>query len=183
MIRANILLTRQNRAKAQSIGECLIMKKFLVIGLVAVIGLFAVMAVPGASAAPAAASNPGPYEGTFNGTVYAPDRSSAPMSLILTHRGNVVDGTVFIGDGLNIDAGMCGSASIPATSVYANGNTSASNPKNLSARSSFDVSGVNVTVDLNSQVSGDKLNATAKIDLPWLCGGDPVLNGTLYRAS
>ena len=159
------------------------MKKFLVLGLVAIIGLFAVMAVPGASAAPAAAGKSGPYEGTFNGTVYAPDGSSAPMSLIMTHRGTAVDGTVFIGDGLNIDAGMCGAAAIPASSIYANGRTSAANPKALSARSSFDVSGINVTVDLNSKVSGDTLNATAKIDLPWLCGKDPVLNGTLYRAA
>jgi hypothetical protein len=78
---------------------------------------------------------------------------------------------------------MCGAAAIPASSIYANGRTSAANPKALSARSSFDVSGINVTVDLNSKVSGDTLNATAKIDLPWLCGKDPVLNGTLYRAA
>ena len=159
------------------------MKKYIVIGLVAVIGLFAVMAVPGASAAPAEASNSGPYEGSFNGTVYAPDGSSAPMSLIMTHRGTAVDGTVFIGEGLTIDAGFCGAATIPASSVYANGNTSASNPKHLAAKSTFDVSGIDVTVDLNSTVSGDKLNATAKIDLPFICGGDQVLSGTLYRAS
>jgi hypothetical protein len=159
------------------------MKKFLVFGLVAVIGLFAVIAVPGASAAPAAALSTGPYEGTFNGTVYAPNGSSAPMSLILTHRGRTVDGTVFIGEGLSIDAGMCGSAAIPASSVYANGKTSASNPKVLSTSSSFNVSGIDVTVALNSKIQGDTLNASAKIDLPWLCGGDPVLNGTLYRAA
>lgn len=159
------------------------MKKFLVLGLVAVIGLFAVIAVPGASAAPAAALSAGPYEGTFNGTVYAPNGSSAPMSLILTHRGRTVDGTVFIGEGLSIDAGMCGSAAIPASSVYANGKTSASNPKVLSTSSSFNVSGIDVTVGLNSKIQGDTLNASAKIDLPWLCGGDPVLNGTLYRAA
>ncbi len=159
------------------------MKKFLVIGLVAVIGLFAVMAVPGASAAPAEASKAGPYEGTFNGTVYAPDGSTAPMSLIMTHRGTAVDGTVFIGDGLTLDAGFCGAATIPASSVYANGNSSASNPNVLAAKSTFDVSGIDVTVNLNSRVSGDKLNAKVTIDLPWICGGDQVLTGTLYRAS
>ena len=159
------------------------MKKFLVIGLVAIISLFAVMAVPGASAAPAQASNAGPYEGTFNGTVYAPDGSTAPMSLIMTHRGSAVDGTVFIGDGLMLDAGFCGAAAIPASSVYANGNTSASNPKHLAAKSTFDISGIDVTVDLNSTVSGDKLNATAKIDLPFICGGDQVLTSTLFRAA
>lgn len=159
------------------------MKKLLVIGLVAIIGLFVIVAVPGASAAPAEASNAGPYEGTFNGTVYAPDGSSAPMSLILTHRGSAVDGTVFIGDGLNINAGICGAAPIPAASVYANGNTSASNPKHLSAQSTFDVSGLTVTVDLDSTVSGNQLNAEAKIDLPFFCGGDQVLTSTLFRAA
>ena len=159
------------------------MKKFIAIGLVAVIGLFAVMAVPGASAAPAEASNAGPYEGTFNGTVYAPDGSAAPMSLVMTHRGSAVDGTVFIGEGLTIDAGFCGAASIPASSMYANGNSSTSNPKHLSAKSTFDVSGIGVTVDLNSTVTDDKLNATAKIDLPFICGGDQVLTSTLFRAA
>jgi len=159
------------------------MKKFLVIGLVAIIGLFAVMAVPGASAAPAEATNAGPYEGTFNGTVYAPNGSSAPMSLIMTHRGSAVDGTVFIGEGLSVDAGFCGAAAIPATSVYANGNTSANNPKHLAAKSTFDISGIAVTVDLNSTVSGNKLNAEAKIDLPFICGGDQVLTSTLFRAA
>ena len=159
------------------------MKNLLVIGLVAVIGLFAVMAVPGASAAPAEVSKAGPYEGTFNGTVYAPNGSSAPMSLVMTHRGTAVDGTVFIGDGMSIDAGFCGAASIPASSVYANGNSSAKNPNFLSANSSFDVGGFDVKVDLTSKVSGNKLNATVNIDLPWMCGGDQVLTGTLYRAS
>jgi len=159
------------------------MKKYIVIGSVAVIGLFAVMAVPGASAAPAEAGKAGPYEGTFNGTVYAPDGSSAPMSLIMTHRGSAVDGTVFIGEGLTIDAGFCGAAAIPASSMYANGNTSASNPKYLAAKSTFNVSGIDVTVDLNSIVIGDKLNAKAKIDLPFICGGDQVLTSTLFRAA
>jgi hypothetical protein len=105
------------------------------------------------------------------------------MSLIMTHRGSAVNGTVFIGDGLNIDAGMCGSAPIPASSVYANGATSTGNPRHLSAASTFDVSGIDVTVDLNSTVSGDKINAEAKIDLPFFCGGDQVLTSTLFRAA
>lgn len=159
------------------------MKKLLVIGLVAIIGIFAVMAVPGASAAPVEAGKVGPYEGTFNGTVYAPNGSKAPMSLIMTHRGSAVDGTVFIGEGLSIDAGMCGSAAIPASNVYANGNTLTSNPNRLKASSSFDVSGIDVQVDLDSKVSGNQLTAKAKIDLPLLCGGDQVLTGTLFRAA
>lgn len=158
------------------------MKKFLVIGLIAVIGLFAVMAVPGASAAPLEAGKIGPYHGTFNGTVYAADGSSAAMTLVMTHRDSAVDGTVFIGDGLSINAGMCGSTTIPASSLNASGATVPGNPNRLKASSTFDVSGIDVTVHLDSQVSGDQLSAKATIDLPFFCGGDQVLTGTLLRA-
>jgi hypothetical protein len=37
-------------------------------------------------------------------------------------------------------------------------------------------------VILDSVVQGDTLTAKAKIDLPWICGGDPVLTGTLQKA-
>jgi len=158
------------------------MKKYFILVVVAVIGVFAVMAVPGASAAPAAAAVTGPYNGVFNGTVYAPNGSTAAMSLNMTHNGSAVDGTVFLGEGLSIDAGMCGSVAVPASTVYASGNSSASNPKALKASSSFDVSGIDVKVDLESYVSGDNLEAEVKIDLPWICGGDPILTGQLHRA-
>lgn len=158
------------------------MKKLL-IGLFAVFGLIATMSVTSANAAPATATvKPGPYEGVFHGTVYASNGSKAPMSLDLTHRGSVVEGTVFLGEGLQVDGGLCGEAAVPSSSVVASGNTSPSNPKNLSAASTFDVSGIPVKVVLDSQVAGDVLKAQAKIDLPWLCGSDPVLTGTLHRA-
>jgi hypothetical protein len=157
--------------------------KKLLIGLFAVIGIVATMSVSGVNAAAEKkAANAGPYEGVFHGTVYAPDGSKAPMSLDLTHRNNIVQGTVFLGDGLNIDAGLCGAGTIPASSITAAGKTSAANPKKLSATSTFEVSGVPVDVLLNSQVQGDTVKATAKIDLPWLCGSDPVITGTLQRA-
>jgi hypothetical protein len=159
------------------------MKNLFVIGLVAIIGLFAVIAVPGANAAPVEAGKVGPYEGTFNGTVYAPNGSKAPMTLVMTHRDSLVDGTVFIGDGLNIDAGFCGSTGIPSSTVSASGKTVIGNPNRLTAASTFDVSGIDVTVNLDSQVSGDQLKANATIDLPFICGGDQVLTGTLLRAS
>ena len=158
------------------------MKKFL-IGLVAVIGIVATMSVASASAAPeTAVGKKGPYAGVFHGTVYAPNGSKANMSLDLTHKGNVVEGTVFLGEGLSVDAGLCGAAAIPASSLVATGKTSAVNPKKLAATSVFDVNGVTVKVDLDSQVQGDTLKANAKIDLPWLCGSDPVITGTLHRA-
>ncbi len=159
------------------------MKKFIasLFVIVAMVTVFAVT-TGSAGAAPAQAGKVGPYEGVFNGTLTADNGTKAPITLNLTHRGSVVDGTVFIGKGLNIDAGICGATAIPETAVNATGNTSAKNPKYLSASSSFDVSGIDVTVDLESVVQGDKLSTEAKIDLPWLCGGDPVLTGTLYKA-
>jgi hypothetical protein len=158
------------------------MKK-LFVGLFAVIGLFVLTAVGPVSAAPAApAGKIGPYEGEFNGTVIAPNGSEAPMSLNMTHRGSVVEGTVFLGEGLTIDAGMCGQAAIPSASIEATGNTSLTNPAKLSTSSVFDVNGITVKVILDSAVQGDALTAKATIDLPWICGGDPVLTGTLQRA-
>lgn len=156
------------------------MKRFLVIILV-LIAITATMSV--AAAAPeTAVGKVGPYDGVFNGTVYGPDGSEAAMSLDLTHEGNVVEGVVFLGDGLHIDAGMCGTGAIPASSLLASGETSAANPKLLSTTSTFDVSGIPVKVNLDSEVQGDTLKAKATIDLPWLCGGDPVYTGTLQRA-
>lgn len=158
------------------------MKKFFVLGVVAIIGMFAVMAVPGANAAPAAATAAGPYEGVFHGTVYAPNGSKAAMSLDLTHRGSAVEGTVFLGKGLSFDAGMCGSGAVPASTVVASGKSSAGNPRALTASSTFNVQGMDIKADLESYVSGDNLNAEVTIDLPWICGGDPVLTGQLHRA-
>jgi len=157
------------------------LKKFL-IGLVAVIGIFAVLSVSAVDAAAQNLTGPaGPYEGIFHGTVYAPDGSEAPMSLDLTHRNNIVEGTVILGEGLSIDAGFCGVGDIPASSISASGKTSAVNPEKLSATSSFDVNGITVNVVLDSLVEGDTVSAKAKIDLPWLCGSDPVIMGTLQK--
>ena len=43
---------------------------------------------------------------------------------------------------------------------------------------------LNVKIKLDGDVSadGDEISAKAKVDLPWLCGRDPVLSGTLYKA-
>ncbi|MEJ2751243.1 MAG: hypothetical protein P8169_00930 [Chloroflexota bacterium] len=156
------------------------MKRFLVIVFV-LIAIAATMSV--AAAAPeTAVSKEGPYDGVFHGTVYGPDGSKAAMSLDLTHQGDVVEGVVFLGEGLHIDAGMCGAGTIPASSLQASGETSTANPKVLSTTSTFDVSGIPVKVNLDSEIQGNTLKAKATIDLPWLCGSDPVYTGTLQRA-
>lgn len=156
------------------------MKK-LFLGLLLVIALFAAVAAP-AFAAPDAAGPVGPYEGTFRGMVYGSNGSKAPMTLFLTHRGSEVEGQLYVGKGLHVDAGVCGSADLPSGIQTASGRTSVRNPRHLEAESDVVVSGYNITIDLESDVVGDVLTAEATIDLPWICGADPVLTSTLYKA-
>jgi hypothetical protein len=160
------------------------MKKVMISLVLAVGALFAVFL--SASAAPDAAKvkKTGPFEGTFTGKVKADNGTSTELSLDLTHRGDEVKGFVVIGEGLYIDAGFCGKGYVPAGTQFARGETSSKNPSHLAAESQFKVSGLKVKIKLDGDVSsdGDEINATAKIDLPWLCGGDPVISGTLYKA-
>lgn len=127
----------------------------------------------------------GPYEGRFQGKVYGDKGKSAPLTLELEHRGNRVEGNVLLGQGLYVDGGMCGAGYVPAGSQFAAGETSAKDPGHLSAQTNFKVSGINVKLDLDGQISagGDELDAKAKIDLPWLCGRDPVISGTLFKTA
>jgi hypothetical protein len=126
----------------------------------------------------------GPYEGTFRGTVYGDYGTSAPMTLELTHRGNQVEGYVHLGQGLNVNGRFCGTSDVPAGTLYASGWTEPNNPNRLTARSTFEVQGMDITVDLDSQASpdGSIITAKAKLDLPWFCGRDPVLSGTLHKS-
>lgn len=161
------------------------MKK-VVIGLI--FALIAVLAITlSASAAPQhpKPAKTGPFEGTFKGMVYGDKGTSAPLSLVLNHRGNQVEGNVFLGEGLFLDGGMCGAGYVPAGSQFATGKTSAKNPDHFSAQSNFNVSGINVKLNLDGQISddGDELESKAKIDLPWLCGRDPVISGTLFKTA
>jgi opacity protein-like surface antigen len=164
--------------------EVLRMKKVLIILALAMSATLAFAA--SASAAPDVpkTTNSKPFDGTFNGKIYGDKGTSAPISLVLTHKGSEVEGNVFIGEGLYIDGGMCGAGYIPAASQSATGQSSAKNPRHLSANSIFKVSGVNVKLNLNGDLSanGEQLKANATIDLPWFCGGDPVITGTLYKS-
>ena len=140
---------------------------------------------PGATAG-ASVSEPftyGPYEGTFHGTVYGDRGSRAPLTLELTHRGNRVAGVAYLGEGLYVDAGFCGRGTVPAASQRASGTTVPGNPNRLVAHSTIDVGSFDVNVHLESNVSADSdtLTAKATFDLPWLCGRDPVITGTLTR--
>lgn len=160
------------------------MKK-AVIGLLLTIGvIFAATATASASEAQSHSSKAGYFDGTFHGRVYGDKGTSAPISLQLTQDGRQVEGQVMLGSGLYVNGGMCGSGYIPGGAQYAVGSVSASNSRRLTADSTFVVSGFKVNIDLVGIASADgqELDAEAKIDLPWLCGRDPVLSGTLYRA-
>jgi hypothetical protein len=161
------------------------MKK-LMISIFAAVAILPI-AVLAAFAAPEEApmAHVGPYEGTFHGTVYGDSGSSAPLTLELTHRDDIVSGNMYIGSGLYVKGGVCGGANVPAASQYASGKTVRNNPQRLVASSKVDVGRFDINVKLQSDVlaDGDTINATAKLDLPWLCGRDPVLNATLYRAN
>jgi hypothetical protein len=142
-------------------------------------------AAVGAYAAPEVASTGrvGPYEGTFRGVAYGDKGSSAPLSLDLTHRGSQVRGNVYLGEGLHVSAGFCGSVNLPAAGQRIEGETAFWNPKRLVADPTFDAGSFDLTIDFESNVSadGEVITAKAKVDLPWFCGRDPMLTSTLYR--
>lgn len=142
--------------------------------------------VPVAYAEPPIAGSPvqrGPYEGAFEGLVWGDRGSQAPISLELTHRGRDVEGTVSLGEGLYVGGGWCGAVEVPATEQYVSGQTDRYNARRVAVTPTFDAGGFDLTVKFESTLSrdGETITARAKIDLPWFCGRDPVLTGTLYR--
>jgi len=159
------------------------MKK-LILGVMAAL---MVLPVATAFAAPKEPSTgkAGPYEGTFQGIVYGDSGSSTPLTLELTHRNDLVQGNLALGSGLYVKGGVCGGAYVPSGAQYASGKTEQNNPSRLVAKSKVDVNRFDITVTLVSDVSssGDVIQARAKLDLPWFCGRDPVLDATLYRTN
>lgn len=126
---------------------------------------------------------PGPYQGTFSGYLYGDNRTRAPMTIELVQLGDEVSGKLTLDEGLLIDAGRCGQVPIPPSSASASGRTIANNPRMLQASTSFEVSGFTITGYMESELSADgkEITALAKIDLPWICGRDPVIKGLAVR--
>ncbi len=158
------------------------MKKWI-FGIILALGMISMGGIGSAFAAgtTTAVSTP-PFTGTFEGTVYGDFGSSAPLTLELTQRGNVVEGTAVIGEGLEVNAGgVCGTAVVPATSASAEGTTSRRQPRHLTADIPFAVSGMNITARITGDLStnGEELDVTVKVDTPFLCGRDPIISGTL----
>jgi hypothetical protein len=158
--------------------------KGLLMGILDIVVLLSLLTF-GASAPPAEAASgvTGPYEGTFRGAAYGDKGSSARLELELLHRGSNVTGTVSIGDGLHVDGGLCGAVDIPALSQSIAGETLGTDAHRMEANPVFEVGGLDLKVDFESNVSltGNVISARVKIDLPWFCGRDPMLTARLYR--
>lgn len=177
------LFTKIHQADKRSDLENESMKK----GILAVIIALGVMVALTftASAAPGGATigKQDRFDGKFQGLVYGDKGSKAPVTLNLNQDGTIVEGTVFIGNGLFVDGGFCGSGYIPSGSQVATGQISKSDASVLAATSNFKVSGMGIKINLNGTLSpdGDELKTQAKINLPWLCGRSPVISGVLEK--
>jgi len=136
-----------------------------------------------AAGSPPASQKPGPFEGVFTGIVYGDKRSQAPITLELTQRGDDIQGSVILGEGLYVDGGMCYAGELPATEQSLATKIKSDDPRRLATQLLFKVSNYQIAVDLESELSpdGQELTALTSIDLPWFCGGDPVLRGELVR--
>jgi hypothetical protein len=123
------------------------------------------------------------FSGTFEGTLTSDSGSSAPASLTLLQDGLTVSGTINVGQGLVVDGGNCGQTTVPAGNVSANGQLDPATPNRLDAGSMFNVQGLAIELRLVGDLSADgqTLTAQATIDLPLLCGRDPVISGTFMR--
>ena len=154
---------------------------FLSLILIALMTFF-VTSAQAAAARPGTTSG-GLFTGTFEGTLRGDDGSSAPVSLELVQTGRAVTGELAIGQGLTIDGANCGLVEAPSTTQTATGNTTAGAPRKLAAAATFKAQGITVTIDLDSTLSrdGKTITSEAKIDLPWLCGRDPVITGEFAR--
>lgn len=162
------------------------MKK-LVIGLLAalvlVFGLTAGTVLAADAPTLSNSALPGPFEGVFYGILPGDNNSRAPIALQMTHRDGVVNGRLYLGEGLYLDAGRCGKTQVPSLVQSASGRTMSNNPYQLAVNTTFNVSGFNIGADLDSTVSADGNTLTAKVavDLPWICGRSPSYSATLQK--
>jgi hypothetical protein len=126
-----------------------------------------------------------PFTGTFAGTMTGSDGSSAPVNLELVQMGDNVSGIMQIGQGLVIDGGNCGRQAVPPGMQTAAGRTDPANANHLEAAAVVEVQGMTITILLSADLAADgrTLTSQATIDLPFICGPDPVITGALTRQS
>ncbi|MGW8250972.1 MAG: hypothetical protein ACWGO1_10045 [Anaerolineales bacterium] len=125
----------------------------------------------------------GAFVGTFTGNVYGDRGSHAPITLELTQTGKSVSAEMELGEGLYVDGGICGGSYLPASVQSASGETLSTDPRQLQAATAFSVSGLKISAELDGTISPDGKDITAEVnvDLPWLCGRDPVLKVELSK--
>ena len=123
------------------------------------------------------------FNGRFAGTLTSDDGSTAPVSLDLTQTGSTVAGDIAIGDGLTIDGGNCGAQAIPAGARSVSGQTDPSNPNHIEVAAGYEVQGFTITAELIADLApdGNSLNGQINLSLPFLCGRNPVITGSLAR--
>ncbi len=123
------------------------------------------------------------FNGAFAGTLTSDDGSAAPVSLNLTQTGSTVAGDISIGEGLTIDGGNCGAQAIPAGSRSVSGQTDPSNPNHIEVSAGYEVQGFTITAELIADLAadGNSLNGQINLSLPFLCGRNPVITGSLAR--
>ena len=154
-------------------------------------------ATPTLAAAPVATLPPAPVEATlpavgggaaafngrFAGTLTSDDGSTAPVSLDLAQTGSTVAGDIAISDGLTIDGGNCGAQAIPAGARSVSGQVDPSNPNHIEVSAGYEVQGFNITAELIADLApdGNSLNGRINLSLPFLCGRNPVIAGSLAR--
>ena len=136
-----------------------------------------------ATPAPIGGGSAGSFNGDFAGTLTSDDGSTAPVSLNLIQTGNTVAGDISIGDGLTIDGGNCGAQAIPAGSRSVSGQTDPSNPNHIEVSAGYEVQGFTITAELIADLSpdGNSLNGQIGLSLPFLCGRNPTITGSLAR--
>lgn len=158
------------------------MKKFTLSLLVAFMAMS--ILVLSVSAAPEKVTQTGPYNGTFRGYVNGDRGSQAPAVFQLSQNGDLVSGTVSLGEGLYIDGGWCGKGYIPTVTQSGRLHTYPNDPSQIQMITSFKVSNFDIGVTLNSKITTDgTINATGSIDLPWICGRDPQISGILSKVT
>lgn len=138
---------------------------------------------PADQPAPIGGAAPGGFGGTFAGNLTTANGSAAPATLVLTQNGDTVAARLDIGPGLTVDAGSCGAQAVPAGTQSAAGVVDPAAPNRLQTTGSIPVAGFTIGVVLTAELAADgqTLAARADLDLPFLCGVDPVIGGTFAR--
>lgn len=140
-------------------------------------------AAPVEATLPAVGGGAAAFNGRFAGTLTSDDGSTAPVSLDLTQTGSTVAGDIAIGDGLTIDGGNCGAQAIPAGARSVSGQVDPSNPNHIEVSAGYEVQGFTITAALIADLApdGNSLNGRINLSLPFLCGRNPVITGSLAR--